>query len=86
VPEFTIDQQTAAQIKKRKNKKVIDMGGQTIREQENKSRRAELKSCVRQKRGKNVKVLEMGKKLAEKFQNKKGPKSKLTLDVTTGIT
>jgi hypothetical protein len=31
-------------------------------------------------------MLEMGEKLAEKFQNKKIPKSKLTLDVTTGIT
>jgi hypothetical protein len=26
VPEFTIDQQITKQIKKRKNKKVIDMG------------------------------------------------------------
>jgi hypothetical protein len=31
-------------------------------------------------------MLEMGEKLAEKFQNKKGPKAKLALDVTIGIT
>jgi hypothetical protein len=31
-------------------------------------------------------MLKMGEKLAEKFQNKKGPRAKVALDVTVGIT